>query len=135
MKRILFSNRSHDNSQRGWTSGQGHCKFLFRGTFSYRTCLNENKNLSEDINAIIYIYCKPSTLTSSDHELPHQKKHEKIGKNGGWFVRGCVAINCDAQKHVFLSPIVKGALNVQEVYFAFHEAPEGFFSPLSLCAR
>ena len=101
MKRILFPNRSHDNSQRGWTSGQGHCKILFRGTFSYRTCLNENKNLSEDMNVIIY-NCKPSTLTSSEHELPHQKKHEKIGKNGGWSVRGSVAINCDAQKHVFL---------------------------------
>lgn len=73
-----------------------------------RTCLKTWTSL--------YIYCKPSTLTSSDHELPHQKKHEKIGKNGGWSVRGSVAINCDAQKHVSLWPIVKGALNVQEVY-------------------
>ena len=69
------------------------------------------------IGTCICIHCKPSILTSSDHELPHQKKHEKIGKNGGWSVRGSAAINCDAQKHVFLWPIVKGALNVQETCF------------------
>ena len=33
--------------------------------------------------------CKPSILTSSDHGLPHQKKHDKIGKNGGWSVKSC----------------------------------------------
>ena len=37
----------------------------------------------------------PPNLTNRHHELPHQKKHEKIGKNGGWSVRGSVAINCD----------------------------------------
>ena len=82
MKRILFPNRSHDNSQRGWTSGQGHCKILFRGTFSYRTCLNENKNLSEDMNVIIYIYIvsRPRSLavTTSYPTRKSTRKSEKM---------------------------------------------------------
>lgn len=69
--------------ENGWILRYQHLGhfFFWQGILRY-----QHLEKAEKTGNYFGIPCMPPNLTNRHHELPHQKKHEKIGKNGGWSV-------------------------------------------------